>query len=85
MTSLPGDHQHMARVNLPEDQWHDFRALAIRKKSSVAAYLGHLVQKELRRAARVDWRREAREERKTQIAVEDEDQVGATWIPPWEI
>ncbi len=39
MSSLPDD-QHMARVTIPEEQWLEFRAFAIRKKRSVAAYLG---------------------------------------------
>ncbi len=60
MSSLPDD-QHMARVSIPEDQWLEFRALAIRKKRSVAAYLGHLVQKEIGRATRVEGRRSSRQ------------------------
>ncbi len=40
----------MARVTVPDERWLEFRALAIRRKRSVTAYLGHLVQKELDRA-----------------------------------
>jgi hypothetical protein len=57
MSPLPHD-QHMARVSLSEEKWLEFRALAITKKRSVAAYLGHLVQKELGRATRAEQRRE---------------------------
>lgn len=60
MSSLPDD-QNMARVNIPEEQWLEFRALAIREKRSVAAYLGRLVEKEIGRMARVDERRSQRE------------------------
>lgn len=80
MSSLPDD-QHMARVSIPEEQWLSFRALAIRKKRSVAAYLGHLVQKEIGRDGRVEQRRAAR-----QVPQEPtyETEVDETWIPPWE-
>jgi len=44
--------QKMARVNVSEDDWQDFRALALASNRSVANYLGHLLQKELRRARR---------------------------------
>ena len=82
MRSLP-EGQHMARVTISQDDWLTFRALAIQKKRSVAAYLGHLVQREIRRAARVEIRRERRQ----QIAVDqaDNDEVDETWVPPWEI
>ncbi|HEX2241494.1 MAG TPA: hypothetical protein VHJ82_10195 [Actinomycetota bacterium] len=77
MSSLPYD-QHMARVSIPEEQW---RALAIRKKRSVAAYLGHLVQKEIGRDGRVEQRRATR-----QVPQEppSETEVDETWVPPWE-
>jgi hypothetical protein len=39
----------MARVNLSEARWFEFRALAIREKRSVATYLGRLVEKEIGR------------------------------------
>jgi hypothetical protein len=42
----------MARVSIPEEQWLEFRALAVRKKRSVAAYLGHLVGNEISRDRR---------------------------------
>ena len=48
---LPPD-QQMARVNVPVDQWRDFRVLAVKQERSVAEYLGKLVLKELRRAHR---------------------------------
>lgn len=85
MRSLP-ENQHMARVRLGEDQWLEFRALAIRSKRSVAGYLGHLVQKELNRAERVEWKREMRQKREAPPPPQSStDEVDETWIPPWEI
>lgn len=81
MSSLPDD-QHMARVTVPEEQWLEFRALAIHKKRSVAAYLGHLVQKEIGRDGRVEQRRALRQEHEE---IEHEDEVDETWVPPWEL
>lgn len=81
MSSLP-ENQHMARVTIETDQWVEFRALAIRKKRSVAAYLGHLVGKELGREERVEGRREERQARQPEIP---EEEVDETWIPPWEL
>lgn len=86
MSSLP-ENQHMARVTVSEERWLEFRALAIRRKRSVAAYLGHLVQKELNRAERVEWKRELRE-RKAASCVPEEpptDEVDESWVPPWEL
>ena len=81
MSSLPDD-QQMARVSIPEEQWLEFRALAIRKKRSVAAYLGHLVKKEIGRDSRVEQRRARR-----QVTAEAkcETEVDETWVPPWEL
>ena len=88
MSSLPVD-QHMARVNLSEEQWLEFRALAIREKRSVAAYLGRLVEKEIARMARVEQRRSQREidePKDAQVqAPALEDPVDDGWVPPWEI
>ena len=81
MSSLPDD-QHMARVSIPEEQWVEFRALAIRKKRSITAYLGHLVQKEIGRDGRVEQRRALRQ---VQEQPEPEDEVDETWVPPWEL
>lgn len=81
MSTLPDD-QHMARVSIPEEQWLEFRALAIRKKRSVAAYLGHLVQKEIGRDGRAEQRRAMRQ---IQEQPEPEDEVDETWVPPWEL
>lgn len=81
MSSLPDD-QHMARVSITEEQWLEFRALAIRKKRSVAAYLGHLVQKEIGRDGRVEQRRATRQARQEPIY---EIEVDETWVPPWEL
>lgn len=72
----------MARVSIPEEQWLEFRALAIRKKRSVAAYLGHLVQKEIGRDSRVEERRALRQ---AEHEPEPEDEVDETWVPPWEL
>ena len=85
VSSLPDD-QHMAHVSLPEDRWVEFRALARGKKRSIAAYLGHLVAKELRRAERVEWKRSlrSRETEPVTVEVETEDESNA-WIPPWEV
>ena len=44
--------QRMARVNVSEADWQDFRALALATNRSLADYLGHLLRKELRRARR---------------------------------
>jgi hypothetical protein len=51
-----GGRQKMARVNVDETEWLDFRVLAMRKGRSIADYLGQLVRRELKRARR----REAR-------------------------
>lgn len=85
MSTLPPD-QHMARVSVSEERWLEFRALAIRRKRSVASYLGHLVQKELRRAEGVEWRRSLRAEEPVEDAAEAEaDEVDESWLPPWEL
>ena len=87
MSPLPVD-QHMARVNLSEEQWLEFRALAIREKRSVAAYLGRLVEKEIGRMERVEQRRSQREFHEPQGAqaqVPVEEPVDDGWVPPWEI
>ena len=44
--------QQMARVNISEEHWREFRSEAVTRNRSVAAYLGRLVRKELRRVAR---------------------------------
>ena len=44
--------QQMARVNVSEEHWGEFRSEAVARNRSVAAYLGRLVRKELRRVAR---------------------------------
>lgn len=76
--TLP-DYQRMARVNLGEERWVAFRALAKTKKRSVADYLGKLVDKELNRAQRTEDRRRARyTDQPVQIPTQD------IWIPPWE-
>jgi hypothetical protein len=72
----------MARVQVPEDQWREFRALAVWKKRSIAAYLGHLVQKEIGRSARVEQRRSLRQESEPEAP---EAEVNETWVPPWEL
>jgi hypothetical protein len=46
----------MARVNVAPDQWAEFRQASIASGRSVADYLGHLVDKELRRVRRREWR-----------------------------
>jgi hypothetical protein len=40
----------MARVNVEDECWKAFRMEAIRANTSVAAYLGSLVRREVRRA-----------------------------------
>ena len=85
MSSLP-QNQHMARVTVSEERWLEFRSLAIRSKRSVAGYLGHLVQKELNRAERVEWKREMqRREAPPEADIQPADGVGGTWVPPWEL
>jgi len=79
----------MARVSIPEEQWLEFRALAIREKRSVAAYLGRLVEKEIGRMARVDQRRSQRAVDEPKDAQPEapvhENEVEDDWVPPWEI
>jgi hypothetical protein len=48
----PRGFQQMARVNVDFDTWAEFRAIAIRKRRSVASYLGELVIREVKRAHR---------------------------------
>lgn len=74
--SLPHN-QQMARVQATPDRWRDFRALAKSKHRTVAAYLGWLVEKELRRARRTEERRAAR-------PAPTQAEVDETWVPPWE-
>ncbi|MCA1600797.1 MAG: hypothetical protein LC776_03810 [Acidobacteria bacterium] len=80
MSSLPPN-QRMARVTVSEELWCEFRALALRKKRSVATYLGHLVAKEIGRAERAEHRSRLRQS----IQVAEERSAGETWIPPWEV
>jgi hypothetical protein len=68
----------MARVNLGEARWLEFRALAREKRRSAADYLGRLVEKELNRAQRTEDRRAARRVEQATDPVEE------IWIPPWE-
>jgi hypothetical protein len=87
VSSLPVD-QHMARVNLSEEQWLEFRALAIREKRSVAAYLGRLVEKEIGRMERVEQRcseREVHAPSDARAQPADQGPIDDGWIPPWEI
>lgn len=39
--------QQAARVNVSDDDWIEFRTLAMRKRRSIADYLGELVRREL--------------------------------------
>jgi hypothetical protein len=48
----PRGFQQMARVNVDFDTWAEFRAVAIRRRQSVASYLGELVIREVKRAHR---------------------------------
>ena len=48
--------QRMARVNVQPNQWAEFRQASSASGRSVADYLGHLVEKELRRVRRRKWR-----------------------------
>lgn len=57
--------QRMARVNIRLDRWDAFREAATEADRSVADYLGHLVEKELRRVARRQWRERAGAEHQT--------------------
>ena len=41
--------QHMARVNVEDEWWKAFRMEAVRTNTSVAAYLGSLVRREVTR------------------------------------
>lgn len=74
--------QHMTRLNVPHEQWLEFGTLARRKKRSVAAYLGHLVQKEIGRDASVEGRRSARE---GAFEAQPGSEVDESWVPPWEL
>ena len=44
----------LARVGIPAEAWLAFRQLALRRGLSVTAYLGKLVEAELRRHSRTD-------------------------------
>ena len=44
--------QHMARVNVEDECWKAFRIEAFRSNTSVAAYLGVLVRREVARLRR---------------------------------
>jgi len=87
VSSLPDD-QHMARVTIPEEQWLEFRAMAIRERRSVAAYLGRLGEKEIGRMAQVEERRSQRELDKTNNppthVLAPKIEVDDDWVPPWE-
>jgi hypothetical protein len=48
----PRGSQQMARVNVDFETWAEFRAAAIRRRQSVASYLGDLVVREVKRAHR---------------------------------
>lgn len=54
-TQLPPG-QRMARVNVEPTSWSEFRRASAASGRSVADYLGHLVEKELRRVKRKEWR-----------------------------
>ena len=54
-TQLPAG-QRMARVNVGPAVWAEFRQASAGDGRSVADYLGHLVEKELRRVRRREWR-----------------------------
>lgn len=43
--------QQVARVNVSEEAWEEFRVRALRSRTTVADYLGELVKKELQRQA----------------------------------
>lgn len=45
-------HQHMARVNVDAETWTAFRVEALRTQTSVASYLGKLVDREVARSRR---------------------------------
>jgi len=47
-------HQHMARVNVDAETWTAFRVQALRAQTSVASYLGDLVDREVARVRRRD-------------------------------
>ncbi len=65
LTSSPGsknslpDNQRMARVNVEPELWAEFRRASVASDRSAADYLGHLVNKELRRVRRRQWREAA--------------------------
>ena len=59
----------MARVNIRPDRWDTFREAATEADRSVAEYLGHLVEKELQRVARRQWREQAEAEHEARILV----------------
>jgi len=44
------DSQQMARVNVDFETWAEFRAIVIRRRRSVASYLGELVTREVKRS-----------------------------------
>jgi hypothetical protein len=81
MSTLP-EGQRMARVQADEADWNEFQELARSKRRSIAAYLGHLVRKEIGRAERA-----ADRSAKRRTATSGSEQVGddEPWLPQWEI
>ena len=77
--------QQMARVNISEEQWREFRSEALLRNRSVAAFLGHLVRKELKRVARA----RALEERRQDLRANERPEVlkvshMAESLDPWD-
>lgn len=69
--------QQVARVNVGDDDWIEFRAFAMQKRRSVADYLGELVRRELSRAGKPSVEPEPvkrdRRRRSTPVRLSDQD------------
>lgn len=76
--------QHMARVNLSQDEWRSFRSVAVIKDISIADYLGHLVAKELRRIRKREGKRTSARERAPKSREARPDEQQPTLPPPYE-
>lgn len=74
-TQLP-DGQHMARVNTHPAVWAEFRQTSAASGRSVADYLGRLVEKELRRVRRQQWREAASASDQSPIRVAGDPDTG---------
>ncbi len=74
-TQLPAG-QSMARVNAEPALWAEFRQASAASGRSIADYLGHLVEKELRRVRRQQWREAASASNQSPLPVAGDPDTG---------